>query len=218
MPQAKSPTYASTVRTIAGLAAAAAVGAALAGAALAREPVQPGKPAPDFTAVDSTGKTVSLSSLKGKTVVLEWTNHECPYVMKHYGTGTMQQLQKDATGKGVVWLSVISSAPGAQGYVQGLEADKLTAERKAAPTAVLLDAKGTVGRLYGATTTPHMFVVDPAGTLAYMGGIDDKASTSRETIKTAKPYVREALAAMAAGKPVSPASTRPYGCSVKYTN
>ncbi|MDX2157395.1 MAG: thioredoxin family protein [Hyphomicrobiaceae bacterium] len=186
--------------------------------AIARDTVQPGKPAPDFTATDSAGKPITLSALKGKTVVLEWTNHECPYVAKHYGTGTMQQLQKDATAKGIVWLTVISSAPGSQGYVQGLEADKLTTDRKAAPTAVLLDAAGKVGRLYGATTTPHMFVVDASGTIAYMGGIDDKPSTSPETIKGARPYVREALDALAAGTPVKTASTRPYGCSVKYTN
>lgn len=184
--------------------------------AVAREAVQPGKPAPDFTAVDSAGKPVALSALKGKTVVLEWTNHECPYVAKHYGTGTMQKLQKDATGKGVVWLTLISSAKGQQGHVEGLEADKLTADRKAAPTAVLLDPTGQVGRLYGATTTPHMFIIDKAGTLAYMGGIDDKPSTSRDTIATARPYVRQALDAIAEGKPVPVASTRPYGCSIKY--
>ena len=185
--------------------------------ALARDSVQPGKPAPDFTAVDTAGKPVSLAALKGKTVVLEWTNHDCPYVAKHYGTGTMQQLQHDATGKGVVWLTVISSSKGQQGYVEGLEADKLTQDRKAAPTAVLLDASGQVGRLFGATTTPHMFVIKADGTLAYMGGIDDKPSTARETVKTARPYVREALEAIAAGQPVKAASTRPYGCSIKYS-
>lgn len=190
----------------------------LADATLAREPIQPGKPAPEFTAIDSSGKPVTLSALKGKTVVLEWTNHDCPYVKKHYGTGTMQKLQQDATQQGVVWLSVVSSAKGKQGYVVGLEADKLTADRKAAPTSVLLDPDGNLGRLFGATTTPHMFVVDKSGTLAYMGGIDDKPSTSRESIATARPYVREALDAMAAGKPVATASTRPYGCSVKYND
>ena len=122
--------------------------------ATARDEVQPGKPAPDFTAKDATGKDVKLSSLKGKTVVLEWTNQDCPYVRKHYGSGNMQALQKDATAKDVVWLTVSSSAPGAQGHVNGLEAEKLTADRKAAPSAFLLDPEGRVGRLYGATVTP----------------------------------------------------------------
>ncbi len=188
----------------------------LAAPATAREPVQPGKPAPDFTATDTAGKPVSLAALKGKTVVLEWTNHDCPYVRKHYDTATMQKLQKDAAASDVVWLTVISSSKGQQGHVEPLEADKLTADRKAAPTAVLLDAEGKVGRLYGASVTPHMFVIDKAGTLAYMGGIDDKPSTSHKTIKSARPYVREALDALAQGKPIVTASTRPYGCSVKY--
>lgn len=190
---------------------------AIAGTAAARDAAQPGRPAPEFTAMDSAGKPVALGSFKGKTVVLEWTNHECPYVVKHYGTGTMQQLQRDATSKGVVWLTVISSSRGQQGHVEGLEADKLTADRKAAPTAVLLDADGKVGRLYGATTTPHMFVIDTSGMLAYRGAIDDKPSTSRESVKTARAYVREALEAIETGKPVKTASTRPYGCSVKYS-
>jgi peroxiredoxin len=184
----------------------------------ARQAVQPGKAAPDFTAEDSAGKPVTLSAFKGKTVVLEWTNDGCPYVQKHYGTGTMQALQADATAKGVVWLSVISSAPGTQGHVKGLEADKLTDERKAKPTAVLLDPKGTVGPLYGASTTPHMFVIDKTGVLAYMGAVDDKPSTSPATIKGARPYVREALDALETGQPVKTASTRPYGCSVKYAD
>lgn len=187
------------------------------GFAAARESVQPGKAAPEFTAVDTAGKSVSLAALKGKTVVLEWTNHDCPYVRKHYGTSTMQNLQRDATAKDVVWLTVISSSPGQQGFVEALEADKLTADRKAAPTAVLLDSGGKVGRLYGATTTPHMFVIDKAGTLVYMGGIDDKPTTAPDSVKTARPYVREALDALAEGKPIATASTRPYGCSVKYT-
>ncbi len=199
---------------------AAALGAAVilgANASLARDKVRPGTAAPDFTVIDTSGKPVSLSSFKGKLVVLEWTNHDCPYVRKHYGTGTMQQLQRDATADGVVWLSVISSARGQQGHVEALEADKLTADRKAAPTAVLLDTDGKVGRLYGASTTPHMFIIDRAGALAYMGGIDDKPSSSPDTIKTARPYVREALAALRDGKPAATTSTRPYGCSVKYS-
>ena len=199
---------------------AGALGAALvlgANASLARGKVQPGAAAPDFTVIDTSGKPVSLSSFKGKLVVLEWTNHDCPYVRKHYGTGTMQQLQRDTTADGVVWLSVISSARGQQGHVEALEADKLTADRKAAPTAVLLDTDGKVGRLYGASTTPHMFIIDRAGALAYMGGIDDKPSSSPDTIKTARPYVREALAALRDGKPAATTWTRPYGCSVKYS-
>ena len=182
----------------------------------ARGTLRPGQPAPEFSATDTTGKAVALSALKGKTVVLEWSNHDCPYVAKHYGTDTMQKLQRDATAKGVVWLTVLSSARGTQGHVEALEADKLTADRKAAPSAVLLDAGGSMGRLYGATTTPHMFVIDQAGRLAYMGAIDDKPSTARDTVKTARPYVREALDALAEGKPVATSSTRPYGCSVKY--
>lgn len=186
--------------------------------ATARDEVQPGKPAPDFTAKDATGKDVKLSSLKGKTVVLEWTNQDCPYVRKHYGSGNMQALQKDATAKDVVWLTVSSSAPGAQGHVNGLEAEKLTADRKAAPSAFLLDPEGRVGRLYGATVTPHMFVIDKTGTLAFMGGIDDKPTSNQADIKTARNYVSEALAAVQAGQPVKTASTRPYGCTIKYAD
>lgn len=186
------------------------------GFAAARESVQPGKAAPEFTAVDTAGKSVSLAALKGKTVVLEWTNHDCPYVRKHYGTSTMQNLQRDATAKDVVWLTVISSSPGQQGFVEALEADKLTADRKAAPTAVLLDSGGKVGRLYGATTTPHMFVIDKAGTLRYMGAIDDQPTTEASSIPKARNYVREALAAVASGGKVVETATDPYGCSVKY--
>ncbi len=211
--------FAKTPATLVQIAAAAGLATALAlpAAVLARETLRPGMAAPDFTAEDSAGKPVALSALKGRTVVLEWTNHGCPYVEKHYGSGTMQQLQKDAAVKGVVWLTVVSSSPGQQGYVQGLEAEKLTADRKAQPANVLLDPQGKVGRLYGASTTPHMFVIDAAGKLAYMGGIDDKPSTSPSSLKGARPYVREALDALAAGQPVTTASTRPYGCSVKYS-
>lgn len=173
------------------------------------------KPAPDFVVTDTNGKTISLSALKGKTVVLEWTNDGCPYVRKHYDSGTMQQLQVDAAGNGVVWLTVISSAPGRQGHVNELEADKLTADRKAKPTSVILDPKGQLGRLYQATATPHMFVIDPAGMLRYTGAIDDKPSSSVSSLQGARPYVREALVAIAAGQAVKTASTRAYGCSVK---
>lgn len=204
-------------RTAASLAALALV-AGLGAAAFARDSLQPGKPAPVFTATDAAGKPVTLSSLKGKTVVLEWTNDGCPYVGKHYNSGTMQKLQADATAQGVVWLSVISSAPGTQGHLNGLEVEKLNADRGAKPTAVLLDPKGDLGKLYGAATTPHMYVIDGGGMLRYMGGIDDKPSANPATLVGAKPYVREALAAIAAGKSVDPASTRPYGCSVKYAD
>jgi peroxiredoxin len=199
------------------LAQGAFAGLALALAALPVQAEPPiGQPAPDFTAKDSSGRDVSLASLKGKTVVLEWTNDGCPYVGKHYGTGNMQALQKETTDKGVVWLSVISSAPGTQGHVDGPAANRLTETRKAAPTAVLLDPKGTVGRLYDARTTPHMYVIDKAGTLVYRGAIDDKPTANHADVKTARNYVREALAAVEAGKPVAVAATRAYGCSVKY--
>lgn len=175
-----------------------------------------GKPAPDFSAVDSNGKTVKLSDFRGKTVVFEWTNDGCPYVKKHYSSGNMQSLQKDAAAKGIVWLTVISSAPGKQGYVDGAGANELTKSRGAAPAAVLLDPEGSLGHLYDARTTPHMFIVSADGALAYMGGIDDKADTDPASIPAAKNYVRAALDEIAAGKPVAEAVTRPYGCSVKY--
>jgi peroxiredoxin len=198
------------------LAPTLAIGLALASAPAVLAEIQPGKPAPEFTARDTAGKEVKLSDLRGKTVVLEWTNHLCPYTVKHYVTGNMQALQKDAAKDGVVWLTVASSAPGMQGHVNGLEAEKLTADRNAAPASVLLDPEGTVGRLYEAKTTPHMFVIDPAGKLVYMGAIDDKPTASSADVKTARNYLREALDAVKAGTPVKTASTRPYGCTVKY--
>jgi peroxiredoxin len=175
-----------------------------------------GQPAPAFTAVDTAGKTRSLAEFKGKTVILEWTNDGCPYVRKHYGSGNMQKLQRDATKAGYVWLSIISSAPGKQGYVNGAEADELTRTRGAEPTAVLLDPKGDVGRLYEAQTTPHMFVIDREGALRYMGAIDDQPTTEAAAISNARNYVREALAALAAGRKIAETATDPYGCSVKY--
>jgi hypothetical protein len=174
------------------------------------------QPAPDFTATDSNGKEHRLSDFKGKTVVLEWTNHDCPYVRKHYDSGNMQALQKAATGKGVVWLSVISSAPGKQGHVSGAQANTLTNSRNAAPTAVLLDESGDIGRLYGAKTTPHMYIVDAGGNLVYMGGIDNIPSTDTDDIARATNYVDATLNALSSGQPVKDAVTRPYGCSVKY--
>jgi len=168
------------------------------------------------TATDTGGKAVSLGDQHGKIVVLEWTNHDCPYVRKHYDTGNMQALQKEATGQGVVWLTIISSAPGTQGYVNPREADELTTTRKAAPTAVLLDPTGVVGKMYGATNTPHMYVIDKAGTLMYAGAIDDRPTTRRSDVQGAQNYVREALQAVAAGQPVKTPVTRAYGCTVKY--
>ena len=175
-----------------------------------------GQPAPAFQAVDASGKTRSLSEFKGKTVVLEWTNNGCPYVQKHYNSGNMQSLQSQAAKDGVVWLTVISSAPGMQGYLTGPQAKQWKAETKAASTDVLLDPKGTVGRAYEAKTTPHMYVVDKTGKLVYMGGIDDKPSSEPSSLKGAKNYVTAALADVKAGRPVAQAVTRPYGCSVKY--
>lgn len=175
-----------------------------------------GKPAPAFTAVDSNGKSHALSDFKGKTVILEWTNDGCPYVKKHYGAGNMQKIQKDLTAEGAVWLSVISSAPGKQGHVDGKGANALVAAQGSAPTAVLLDPTGKVGKLYEAQTTPHMYVIDGKGVLRYMGAIDDQPNTDASTIAKARNYVREAFAAVKAGKQVAATATDPYGCSVKY--
>ncbi len=181
----------------------------------AAEP-QIGQPAPDFTSTDSKGSSVSLSQYRGKTVVLEWTNADCPYTRKHYTSGNMQGVQALAQKNGVVWLTVISSAPGKQGYVNGPAADALTSSRAAVPTAVLLDPSGTVGRSYGAKTTPHMFVIDKHGTLQYMGGIDSIATAEVEDIPKAEPYLKEAMLAVVQGAPVIHPVTKPYGCSVKY--
>ena len=175
-----------------------------------------GKAAPDFSGVDSNGNKHSLSDFKGKTVVLEWTNHDCPYVKKHYNSGNMQQLQKKATAGGIVWLSIISSKPGKQGHVSGKQANELTRSRNAAPTAVILDETSEIGRLYGAKTTPHMYIIDKTGQLVYMGGVDSIPSSNEDDIAGAKKYVTAALDAMAAGKPIKDSVTRPYGCSVKY--
>ena len=177
---------------------------------------QIGEPAPDFTAVDSRGNRVQLSAYRGKTVVLEWTNADCPYTRKHYASGNMQGMQGLAQKDGIVWLTVISSAPGRQGYVTGPQADFLTESRKATPTAVLLDPSGAVGRLYGAKTTPHMFVIDKNGALQYMGGIDSIATADASDIARAEPYLKEAMMAVAQGNPVAHPVTKPYGCSVKY--
>lgn len=175
-----------------------------------------GKPAPAFSGTDSSGKIWSLESLRGSPVILEWTNDHCPYVVKHYNSGNMQALQQEAADAGYVWLSVISSAPGKQGYVSAEQIDALTASRKAAPSAVLLDSDGGIGKAFGARTTPHLFIIDETGTLVYMGGIDDKPSTDQADVAGAENYVRLAMADRASGKPVQQAVTRPYGCSIKY--
>lgn len=176
-----------------------------------------GQPAPDFTVPATTGSPLTLAAQKGKVVVLEWTNHDCPYVRKHYESNNMQSLQREAAGQGVVWLTVISSSPGTQGYVTPVQADELTSSRKAAPTAVLLDPKGTVGKAYGATNTPHMYVIDKAGILVYAGAIDDRPTSRRADVQGANNYVRAALDALAAGQPVKTPVTRAYGCTVKYS-
>jgi alkyl hydroperoxide reductase subunit AhpC len=175
-----------------------------------------GKAAPEFKAVDTYGKAHALSQYRGKWVVLEWLNHGCPYVRKHYDNNLMQALQKKYAAKGVVWLSVVSSAPGKQGHHSNDEANALTKEKGAAPHAVLVDASGTVGRLYDARNTPHMFVIDRQGTIVYMGGIDDKPSRLMTLSKGARPHVDIALQEAMAGKPVSVPLSQPYGCNVKY--
>ncbi|MCW5723551.1 MAG: redoxin domain-containing protein [Maricaulaceae bacterium] len=190
--------------------------AALALAAPALAAPEVGAPAPAFSAVDSNGVTRSLGDFAGEMVILEWTNHDCPYVVKHYATGNMQALQADATADGIVWLSIISSRPGAQGHVSGDRANELTESRGASPSAVLIDEAGDVGRLYGAVTTPQMFIIDADGIVQYMGAIDDQPSARHNTVEIANNYVRAALAELAAGEPVSQTSTTPYGCRVHY--
>jgi hypothetical protein len=176
----------------------------------------PGTAAPDFQGTDSNGVSHTLSQYRGKYVVLEWANRGCPYDQKHYLSGNMESLQREWTGKGVVWLSVISSAPGEQGSVTPAQENEYLKKMKAAPTAALLDPDGTIGRMYQAKTTPHIFVIDPRGKLIYQGAIDDKPTTDQADIKTARNYLNEALNADMAGKPVPVTTTRPYGCSVKY--
>jgi hypothetical protein len=174
------------------------------------------KPAPDFVGTDSNGQTVHLSDFKGKNVVLEWSNDGCPFVRKWYGSGAMQALQIEAAKQNIVWLTIISSAPGKEGYVSGEKANEDTATRHAAPTHVLLDPEGKIGHLYNAKTTPDIFVINKDGVLEYMGGADSIASTDPADISKAEPYAREAILAVAAGKPVAHPVTRPYGCTVKY--
>jgi peroxiredoxin len=177
---------------------------------------QVGQPAPDFVLKDGSGKTHQLSDLKGKHVVLEWLNHDCPYVVKHYETGNMQRLQQEFTEKGVSWFSIISSAEGTQGYLEPKESLKVSKQKKSKATAVLLDPDGKVGRAYGSRVTPHMYVINEEGVLVYNGAIDDKPTMRHSDVEGAKNYVVAALNASMAGKPVPESATRAYGCGVKY--
>lgn len=195
-----------------GSAAAIAMAAAAPAAATATV----GQPAPNFTVTDSNGRQHSLSDFRGRTVVLEWTNAECPFVRKFYGPGEMQRLQAEATRNGVIWLTVNSGAPGKQGHVTPAEANAKMREAGFASTAYIPDPEGTLGRLFGARTTPHMFVIDPRGTLVYAGAIDDTPTANSADIAKARNFVRLALADIAAGRPVAIPTSRPYGCSVKY--
>jgi peroxiredoxin len=175
-----------------------------------------GNAAPDFSATDSKGKTQSISQYKGKYVVLEWFNPECPFVKKHYGSGNMQKLQQEFTGKGVVWLSIDSSAPGKEGNLSADQANAKMADWKMHSTAFVLDPDGKAGRTYGAKNTPHMFIINPEGKLIYAGAIDSKDTANPADIATATNYVKSALDESLAGKTVTTSSSRPYGCSVKY--
>jgi peroxiredoxin len=198
--------------TLFAAAAAAAVIAPISQAA----PATVGSSAPDFSLTDSNGKTHTLAEHKGKYVVLEWTNPQCPFVVKHYGSGNMQKVQKMAKDKGVVWLTIDSSAPGKEGYLSGEEAKKARAGNYAESAALLLDPDGKVGKLYGAKATPHMFIIDPQGKLVYAGAIDSIKSASVDDIPKATNYVKVGLEEAMAGKPLSTPTSQAYGCSVKY--
>ncbi len=197
---------------------AVAAGVLLTMASVALANAELNKAAPAFAAVGADGKPVKLDAYKGKTVVLEWTNHECPFVVKHYESGNIPSLQKDAAGKGVVWLQVVSSAPGKQGFVDGAAAQKLNGTRNAAPTATVLDPDGKIGKLYGAQTTPHIFIVNADGQLVYKGGIDSIPSANKADLPKAENYVVSALKSISAGKAIEKANTKPYGCSIKYAS
>ena len=175
-----------------------------------------GSTAPDISATDSKGKNQTLSQYKGKYVVLEWFNPECPFVKKHYGSGNMQKLQEEFTGKGVVWLTIDSNAPGLEGNLTAEQANQRIAEWKAHSTAFLLDPDGKAGRTYAAKNTPHMFVINPEGKIVYEGAIDSKATANPADIASSTNYVKTALDESLAGKTVTTPSSRPYGCSVKY--
>lgn len=175
-----------------------------------------GQAAPNFEAIDTNGKPVNLGDLKGKIVVLEWTNNRCPFVVKHYSTGNMQAAQKTAHDQGVEWISIVSSAPGRQGHVDAAKANAITAEDGATISAKILDESGEIGRLYGARTTPHMFVIDENGVLAYAGAIDNNSSANPKTVEGAQNYVLAAINDLKAGNPVATTQTRAYGCPIKY--
>lgn len=175
-----------------------------------------GQPAPDFAVKDADGREVKLSQFRGKHVVLEWMNPGCPFVRKHYDSGNMPATQKEAVGKGVVWLSVYSNDDESWGYTKPGKLREWVAARKAAPTALLMDGNGAVGKAYGARTTPHMYLVGPTGTLLYAGGIDSIASTDKDDIPKATNYVRQAVNEALGGRPISVATSRPYGCMIKY--
>jgi peroxiredoxin len=199
------------------VSAAAAVAAAALITSNATASIQVGGPAPPFTVVDATGATRTLSEFAGKTVILEWTNKDCPFVRRQYGAHKMQDLQREATEQGVVWLSVISSAPGKQGYLTGPEALANAERVGAAPTAILLDPTGAMGHAYGATNTPHMFVINAEGRLVYQGAFDNlRTADPRTGFDGVANYVAAALADLDAGRPVETPETRAYGCSIKY--
>jgi hypothetical protein len=179
------------------------------------EPVV-GQPAPTFSGTAVEGGTLNLADLRGKTVILEWTNHECPFVKKHYESGNIPKVQKQAVDQGIVWLQVISSAPDKEGFVDAATAKKLNQERGAVPANTVLDPSGAIGKLYGATNTPQLFIIDPKGILLYKGGIDSIPSADKDDIASAENYIDSALKELAAGKPISKAVTKPYGCTVKY--
>jgi peroxiredoxin len=204
------------MKVLTSLAALPVLAAALAPFAVAQAVV--GSPAPAFTATDSHGASHSLEQYRGKYVVLEWHNQGCPYTRKHYVSGNMQSLQKEWTAKGVVWFTVISSARGEQGYQTDSQENAYLAQMHADPTAVLMDADGKLGHLYGAKTTPEMYVIDPSGKLIYEGAIDDRPTPDTSDIKGADNYLSDALTEAMAGKPVMKSYTRPYGCSVKYAD
>ena len=198
------------------MAAAVALGASFLMGTAAHAAPAVGQKAPDFVAMDTSGKQHRLSDFAGKFVVLEWTNPGCPFVRKHYGSGNMPATQKAATAKGAVWLAVNSTERAASDYLKPAALAGWMKEQGAAPTATLMDEDGVIGQAYGARTTPHMFIIDPKGVLVYAGGIDSIASSRPDDIKTATNYVNQALGEAFGGKPISAASTRPYGCSIKY--
>ena len=175
-----------------------------------------GQPAPDFTLTDTLGKTVHLSDYRGKLVVLEWVNPGCPYVRKHYSSANMQGTQKETTAQGVVWLSINSTEKASYDYLAPPQLARWMVDQKAAPTLTLMDEEGKVGQAYGARTTPHMYIISPQGTLVYAGGIDSIASSRPEDVKSAVNYVKQGVIQALAGQPLSNATTRPYGCSIKY--